>query len=417
MGGQRLNRLFFIAMMIVVLILSVFGCQNSSSTSEEAAGSSTVPGSGNSPENASSSNQADGEEIKIGFISSSTGLASSQGKPEMDVARLMEEKINAEGGINGRPVKIIAYDDESDETKAVLAIKKLITQDNVPIVVGGTTTGNSLAMLEVAQSEKVPYISMAAATEIVQPVKEWVFKTAQNSDLMIKSTLEFLRENNITKVAWMHINDAYGEDGYKFFLKMSPDYGVEIVAVETFNGSDTDMTAQLSKIKLKNPQALVVWTRPPSGSVLTKNFRQLGFDIPLIHSYGMANQAFLDQAGTFANGVIMAGGKFLVKDSLPDSDPQKELLMEFTKEYKDKFGYEPTNFSGYAYDGIALAVEAIKNVGTDRAKIRDYLENNIKDFIGITGVFSFSPQDHSGLGEDSVAMIEIKDGRWAPYEK
>lgn len=363
------------------------------------------------------SNDSASDEIKIGFISSATGLASSQGKTEMDTAKFMEEKLNQSGGINGKKVKVVAYDDESDETKGVLAMKKLASQDKVSIVIGGTTTGNSLAMVGIAEGEKIPYISMAAGAAITSPVKQWVFKTVQSDNLVMPSILQYLKDNSITQVAWMHVNDAYGDSGHKVFKEMAPGYGVELVAEETFNASDTDMTAQLSKIKLKNPGAVVVWTRPPTGSILTKNYKQLGFTVPLLHSHGMANRAFIEQTGADANGVILAGGKLLVKDSLPDSDKQKVLLADFSKQFLNKYQYEATNFSGYAYDGIALAAEAIKNVGTDRTEIRDYLENNVKDFVGITGVYTFSPQDHNGLGTDSVSLIEVKDSDWTLYQK
>ncbi|KAB2330477.1 ABC transporter substrate-binding protein [Cytobacillus depressus] len=393
-------------MMILVLILLMAACSNSAKptdvTNEEGASENTEEGST--------------DVIKIGFISDATGLASSQGKPEMDTAEYLEAKINEDGGINGKKVKLIKYDSESDETSAVLGMKKLINQ-NVSIVVGGTITGSSLAILEIAQKEKVPYISLAAGSEIVKPVKEYVFKVVHNSDLMIEQTLKSLNENNIQKVAWMNINDAYGEDGYKHFKEMAPDYGVEIIAEEIFEGSDTSVIPQLSKIKLKKPDAIVVWTRPPSGSVVSKDFKQLGFNIPLVHSYGMANQAYLDQAGAIANGNLLASGKILISENLPDSDPQKKIIEDFIKDHKEKLGYPPTNFSGYSYDGIMLGIEAIKNVGTDRNAIRDYIENNIKDFVGITGVFNITPEDHSGLSLDSIVMIEVKDGNWALYNK
>ncbi|MEH7225726.1 ABC transporter substrate-binding protein, partial [Bacillus sp. JJ1566] len=289
--------------------------------------------------------------------------------------------------------------------------------ENVSIVVGGTLTGSSLAISEIAQKEKIPYISMAAGSEIVKPVKEYVFKTVHNSDLMIEKTLISLKENNIKKVAWMNINDAYGEDGYKHFKEMAPEYGVEIIATEVFEGSDTSVTPQLSKIKLKKPDAVVVWSRPPSGSVVSKDFKQLAFDVPLVHSYGMANQAYLDQAGTVADGNLLASGKILVSSTLSESDPQKKIIEEFIKDHTEKLGYSPTNFSGYSYDGILLATEAIKNVGTDREAIRDYIENNIKDLAGITGVYNITPEDHSGLSMDSIVFIEVKNGEWTLYKK
>lgn len=396
-----------IGLLMMVLLLLTAACSNSA---KPTAVKEAEKGSGKT-ESASG-----GDVIKIGFISDATGLASSQGKPEMDTAEYLEKKINDDGGINGKKVEFVKYDSESDETTAVLGMKKLINE-KVSIVVGGTITGSSLAMLEIAQKEKVPYISMAAGSDIVKPVKEYVFKTVHNSDLMIEQTLKSLKESNIKKVAWMHINDAYGEDGYNHFKELAPKYGVEIIAKETFEGSDTSVTPQLSKIKLTKPDAVVVWTRPPSGSVVSKDFKQLGFKVPLVHSYGMANQAYLDQAGNVADGNLLASGKILVSNTLPDSDPQKKIIEGFIKDHKEKLGYSPTNFSGYSYDGIMLATEAIKKAGTDRDAIRDYLENNIKDFVGVTGVYNITPEDHSGLSMDSIVMIEVKNSKWTLYNK
>lgn len=398
---------FFSLFLMLFLIVALVAC---GATSESTQGDSAETGE-NGGETEGTSDPAGGDEaIKIGFISSATEHASSQGKTEMDAAMYLKEKLKDEG------IEIITYDDQSDETTAVLNIKKLISEDNVSIVVGGTITGTSLAMAEVAETEEVPLISMAAGEEIVVPVKPFVFKTAQSNDLVLHPILEDLQKKNMTKVAWLHVEDAYGESGYDAMEKLASEYGIEIVAKETFNATDTDMTAQLSNIKLKDPDATVVWTRPPSGAILTKNYKELGFTAPLYHSHGMANNAFLEQSGEFANDVILGGGKLFVKDGLPDDDPQKELLNEFTEEFGEALGYEPTNFTGYAYDGIMLAVEAVKNAGSDPAAIRDYLENSIQDFVGVTGVFTFSPEDHNGLSPESATLMQVKDVDWAPYE-
>jgi branched-chain amino acid transport system substrate-binding protein len=360
-----------------------------------------------------------GEAYKIGAILAITGPASSLGIPERDTVLMLQEELDAAGGIVGpdglkHPVEIIVYDTESDETKAVLAAKKLIDEDGVALVIGPTQSGTTLALVDTMQKAEVPLISCAASIKIVEPAAErtWVFKTAPSDRLVVSALIDHLVAQGLTKVAWISLNNAFGDSGKVEFEAAAPAAGIEIVTSEKFEAADTDMTAQLTKIRGTDAQALVVWAIPPSASAVTKNAYDLGMDLPIFHSHGIANQAFIDLASPeAAEGVIFPSGKIIVADQLPDSDPQKAVLVKYANDYESKYEVAPVTFGGHAWDAIKLAVQIMGKVGADRAKIRDELEKT-QGFVGIGGVFDFSAEDHNGLDTRAITMVQIRDGVW-----
>ncbi|MFZ5899207.1 MAG: ABC transporter substrate-binding protein [Bacillota bacterium] len=359
----------------------------------------------------------DKEPYKIGAVVDISGGAASLGEPERDTLKMLVDDLNAKGGINGHPVELIILDNKSLETEAVLAAKRLIDQNKVLAILGCSASGTSLAMIDTVQKANVPMISMAASAKIVEPVKDryWVFKTAQSDIVVANKIAKYLAAKGIKNVAFLSMNNAYGDSGRVNFEKAAPAYGLNIVLKEKFEATDKDMTSQLAKVKASKAQATVVWAIPPSAAIVTKNFRDLGLDMPLIQTHGIGNKAFLDLAGDAANGIIAPMGKLVVAEQLPDSDPQKAALLEYIAAYEKKYNARPSTFGGHAHDAFSLAVKAIAEAGADRQKIRDTLEQTT-GFVGISGVFNLSAQDHNGLGEDSMVMVEIRDGQWKLLE-
>jgi branched-chain amino acid transport system substrate-binding protein len=357
------------------------------------------------------------EVYKVGAIFSITGPGSSLGIPERDTALMLEADINSKGGVKGpdgkaRPLKIVIYDDASDETKAVLAAKKLIDEDKVTAIVGTTLSGTSLAILDTVQKAEVPMVSAAAAIKIVEPVAErkWVFKTPQSDHLIVGVLADYLKAKGLTKVAWLNVDYAFGQLGWIEFEKAAQKLGLSVVANEKFGQKDVDMTPQLTRVKGANPQAVVVWSIPPSASIATKNYADLGIKAPLFQSHGIGNKKFIELAGPAANGVIFPVGKLLVADQLPDNDPQKKVLLAYAREFEAKYGPRNT-FGGHAWDAVQLVVKAIEKAGADRARVRAAIEST-RNFIGISGIFDFSPTDHNGLDRRAVTMVEIVNGDW-----
>jgi len=357
------------------------------------------------------------ESYRIGAVFSITGPGSSLGIPERDTALMLEADINARGGIKGpdgrlHPLKIVIYDDASDETKAVLAAKKLIDEDKVTAIVGTTLSGTSLAILDTVQKAEVPLISCAAAAKIVEPAAErkWVFKTPQSDHLIVGVLVDYLKAKGITRVAWLNVDYAFGQLGWVEFEKAAQTAGLSIPVNEKFGQKDVDMTAQLTRVKAAAPQAVVVWSIPPSASIATRNYADLGLKMPMFQSHGVGNKKFVELAGPAANGVMFPAGKLLVAEQLADNDPQKAVLLAYARDFEARYGPRNT-FGGHAWDAVQLAVRGLERAGIDRAGVRAAIEST-RNFVGISGVFDFSPTDHNGLDRRAATMIQVVDGQW-----
>lgn len=351
------------------------------------------------------------EPVKIGGIFSVTGPASFLGDPEKKSMELAIDMINENGGIDGRMLEAVIYDSEGDPSRAVRNAQRLITRDNVIAIVGPSLTPTSLAVVPVAERANMLLISCAAGNLITDPIKPMVFKTAQSDIHAVGSIYAHMKKQGIKRVALMIQSDAFGESGRDQLLKQAGDFGIEVVAQENFGIRDTDTTAQLTNIRRANPEAIISWGTNPGPAVVARNVQQLGIDVPLYNSHGVASPRFIDLAGDSAEGILLPTGRILVADLLPEDDPQKKVLQDYISAYEARYGETASSFGGYAFDGVNLLAEAMKGTGFDRNKIRDNLENT-KDFVGISGTFTFSETDHNGLSPDAFVMVRIKNGTW-----
>ena len=361
----------------------------------------------------------EGEPYKIGLFFSVTGPASSLGVPERDTAMMMVEQVNAEGGLMGpdgllHPIEAIFEDDQTSPDEAVLIVKKLIEQDGVPIIVGGTGSPASIAVIDTVTEAQIPFISNASSSAIIEPVAEraWVFKTPQTNLPVAQVQGDWIEANGITKIASLGVNNAFGVDSIAALQQVAGELGIEIVYEGTFEPGDTDFSAQLTQIAGSGAEALIVHATPGEGAPLTVQFRDLGLEIPIVHNHGIGNKAFIDLAGEAAEGVLFPIGKLLVADGLPDTDPQKATLLNYIADYSEYTnGAAPSTFGGHAWDAMQMAFSALQAVGPDPAAMRDHIEG-IQNFAGISGIFNLSDQDHNGIGKESLVMVQIKDGGW-----
>ena len=353
--------------------------------------------------------------VKIGSFLSVTGPASFLGDPELKTLQIYVDSINASGGINGRPIELIYYDTGGKAQDAVGFIKRLIKSDHVDLIVGGTTSGDTLAVIPEVEKEGIPLVSLASAVDIVEPVKKWVFKVAHSDRMAAAKIFEDLRKRKLTKVALITGDGGFDKSGRDQLLKLAPQYGITVVADESYGNKDTDMTAQLTKIRATDAQAIINFGFGQAPAIVIKNIKQLGITLPIYQSHGVASKTFIDLAGAAAEGVRMPAAALVVADQLPNSDPQKPVLIAYKKQYEAKYGPVST-FGGHAYDGLFIAVDAIKRAGgSDKAKVRDQIEKT-KGFIGTAGVFNMSPDDHMGLNLDAFKMVEIRNGGWKLIE-
>lgn len=351
------------------------------------------------------------EPYVIGGVFSITGTHSYLGDPENKTMELLAAELNAKGGIKGHPVKLVIYDDEGDVTKARLHAEKLIQKDKALAIIGPSLTHTSMTVLDVTQKAKVPLISCAAGIGITSPAKErqWVFKTPQTDHMAVNRIYQYLKGKGLTRVAILTVSTGFGVSGKEQLLAQAPQSGMQVVAQEVFGEKDTDMTPQLTKIRGTPAQAVICWGTGPVIALVAKNHKQLGLTLPLIQSHGAASKKFIELAGEAGEGIILPAGKLVIYKLLPDADPQKAVCREYDEKYRAKFQDPASSFGGYAYDGLRMLTLALEKAGKDQGKIRSELEN-IKNFVGVSGVFNMSPEDHTGLTQDAFVMVKIEKG-------
>lgn len=354
-------------------------------------------------------------DIKLGAIFSVTGPASYLGLPEKQTLEMLVEEFNRAGGYKGEKINLIVYDDKGEDAEARKKFLRLIQNDKVIAVIGPSRTGTSLAIKEIAQNSKIPLISCAASRVIVHPVQKFIFKTPQSDELAVEKIFDYLQKNGKKRIAILTSQDGFGDTGRNSLIGESKNYGIEIISDERFKDTDKDMTSQLSKIASKNPDAVVVWGIGPAPAIIAKNYKQLNIQVPLFMSHGVASKKFLELAGSAAEGIYLPAGRITVVDKLPNNDKYKPLLLDYKKKFETEFKTPVSAFGGYAYDSFMLFKKALEVRGKDSSKIADALEN-IKGYVGITGTFNMSKDDHNGLGKESFLMIRVKNNNWEIVE-
>ena len=359
------------------------------------------------------------DSYKIGAVFSVTGRASFLGDPEKKTAVMVADQINKAGGIGGKKLELIVYDTEGDATKANLAVKKLINQDKVCAVIGPSLSGTSMAVVPLAAQFKTPLISVAASYKITWDDKankprQWVFKTPQTDTMAVEAIYTHLKKRGINKIAIMSVTSGFGKSGHGELVRLAPQYGMNIVADEFYGPKDTDMTAQLTKVKGLAPKAIVNWSIGPTQVVILRNWKDLGMtSVPFYQSHGFGSRKNIELAAGAAEGVYTPLGAVNVAEILPTSHVQKNVTMQYFNDYSAKYKEPLSSFGGHSWDAMHMVIKALRAVGCNRAAIRDYLENNTAGFVGQHGVFNYSLKDHIGLDKDAFLMIVVKNGDWA----
>lgn len=354
---------------------------------------------------------ADQAPYKIGAILETTGGLSFLGDPGEKTMKMIVEEVNQSGGINGHPVELVVYDTVGQPSRAVTSVQKLIKNDKVAAVMGPFSSGSALAAIPIIEKSKVPNIALGASRKIVEPTKKWVFNTVQTDRNAVLRIYNHMQKQGIQKIGIITVSNGFGDSGREQLLEQASAFGINIVADEKFGGKDSDMTAQLTSIQTTDAQAIVCWTVGPTLTLVTKNWKQLAIKIPLYQSHGAASQKFLEMADTAAENVVFPAPKLIVADQISDADPQKKLLVAYRDAYEKKYGQSVSKFGGNAHDAIRIILAALEAVGPDRAKIRDYIEN-LKDYVGLVGVYNYSPENHNGLTPDYFVMVKVENGTW-----
>ncbi|GAB4296333.1 MAG: ABC transporter substrate-binding protein [Desulfuromonadia bacterium] len=352
------------------------------------------------------------EPIRVGALFAITGPASFLGEPERNTLEMLVKEANTKGGIKGHRVELVVYDTQGDATKAVQLATKLIKNDRVSVIVGPSTTGETMAVIPIAEKEKIPLISCAAGIKITEPVKKWVFKTPPNDHVAAEKIYNHLLSKKKKTVALLTVTDGFGSSGREQLKELARAKGITIVADETYGPKDTDMTPQLTKIKGTRAEAIICWGTNPGPAIVTRNVKQLGITIPLYQSHGVASKKYIELSGKEnAQGVLLPAGKLAIYDKISKKDPQYKLLKEYDAAYRREYGVEASTFGGYAYDAFLMISEAVKSAGPSPEQIRTGLEG-VRKLTSISGIFSLSPSNHNGLDLSAFEMVTITNGDW-----
>ena len=353
------------------------------------------------------------EPIRIGAFLAVTGPASFLGDPEQKTLEMLVDQINAGGGVLGRKLQLISYDSAGDAEKARTFAKRLIEQDKVDAIVGGSSTGATMAAVPLAEGAGMPFVSLAGAVVIVEPVKKWVFKTPHTDRMACEKIFVDMKARGFSKAALISGSGGFDKSMRAECLKTAGQRGIEIVADETYGAADTDMTPQLTKIRASGAQAVLNAGFGQGPAIVTRNYRQVGLTPPLYQPHGVASKEYIKLSGPAAEGVRLPAAALLVADLLPAGDAQKPVVTAYRDAYQAKYKSDVSTFGGHAYDGLMLVVNAIKKAGsTDKAKVRDALEAT-KGYVGTGGVVNMSATDHMGLDLSAFRMLEVKNGTWA----
>ncbi len=356
-------------------------------------------------------------DINVGVTVSATGPAASLGIPEKNTIALMPKTIA------GQKINYIVLDDASDTTAAVSNTRKLITENKVDVIIGSTTTPNSLAMIDVVSENQTPMISMAASARIVEPQdakRRWVFKTPQNDIMMSLAIVQHMADAGVKTAGFIGFADAYGEGWFQEFSKIAAIKGVQVVASERYARADTSVTGQVLKLMAAKPDAVLIAGSGTPAALPQKTLKERGYAGKYYQTHGVANNDFLRVGGKDVDGTFLPSGPVLVADQLPTGHPLKKSALAYVAAYEAAYGKgSVSTFGGHAWDaGLLMSVAvpvALKKAqpGTPafRAALRDALES-VKDLHGAHGVFNMSATDHLGMDQRARVMVKIENGAW-----
>jgi branched-chain amino acid transport system substrate-binding protein len=358
--------------------------------------------------------------IKIGAMFALSGPDARIGTANKLVAEMVVTQINLAGGIKGRRLELIIGDTQSDPAKAVTIAEKFIHDDKVAAIIGPTSTpGSGMQVKKIVEEAGVPTYMCMAGDPVIMGGKfgafNYVFKSQQSDSVVVKKLFAYLKKNKISRVGILYASDQFGQDGVRWMEKLAPDYGITLEARESFDPKDTDMTAQLIRIKNAKPQAIICWTKGPAGAMVAKNKAQLGIRLPLFQGHGLPDAKYIELAGKAAEGTRMPSTRLMVAAQLPDNDPQKRVIQHFVHLYHNVYQYDKqfpiTPHSACAWDAITMVADALRKAGTDPKALRTAIEGT-RGYVGVSGIYDLTPKDHNGLEPDSMVIIQVKDGKF-----
>ncbi len=351
---------------------------------------------------------------KVGAIFALTGPAAVLGEPQRRTVEMIEQWVNAAGGIDGHPLEVIVYDTEGDETKAAFALRKLVQKDGVVAVIGTSKYGIALSVMPMIGEHKVPFISCTASIVVPRWAKgqPWFFQV-KGYRQGVEAIYEHMRKKGIAKIAILTTTSEFGHRGRTDLIKLAPKYGIDIVGDEKYKPGEKSTRVYLNRVKGTNAQAIINWSEGDSQVEICRHWKDLRMKPPLYQGPEFGNKRMIELAKGKAEGVLCPLQRLPLMEKLPIEDPQMPALIAYKYSFKKKFGVEASPSGGFAWDALCMIVEALRIVGPEKKKIMGYLEKHIRNWPGVTGIFSMSKKDHCGLTKEAFRMGVVKKGSWA----
>ncbi len=384
------------------------------------------------PAQEAAAEEAGGTPYKIGVVVAATGGASSLGVQERETAEMVAQQLADAGGVTGpdgvtHPVELVIMDSESNPDTAAAAINRLINEDQVDAVLGGSTSGNSLAMVPIATENETVLVSMGSAGVIIRDpetgeTRKWIFKTPHVNSQVAQWHKDYLKAIGVSKVCYLYENTGYGQDVLRNGQAVMEEAGIEVVFADAFERSDTEFP-QMTSVEGSGCEAVIIGSLMPGAVNAMAALQDYMPDVPVLHSGGICNEAFLTLEPDVVEGAIATCPKLLVADQLPESDPQYDVIHQFMADYEAFTGKKADSFAGHAWDGLQWLIIGMENLpdglslAERRATIRDNLETYVKEWPGTGGIFTLEPDDHLGVKDYTTALtlVRVEDGAFKFY--
>lgn len=357
----------------------------------------------------------DGDPIKLGAPLILSGPGAFAGEASKRTLDMLVEGVNAGGGIDGRLIEMVYYDTEGKPDVAVRVINRLVKSDNVDAVLGPIASWEAVAVKQALDRAGVPTLMLSATRASVDPLTDCMFKLPVDDAIVVARLYEYAKAQGWTRIAVISSQDGFGDGGHRELTRQAEAAGIEIVFDEKFSMEDTDLAPLLNKVKRSDAQALFNWSSSRAPVIVTNIHRQVGMEIPLIHSQAALSPAVLKGTGENGEGMFAAGAKFEAVDNLPDSDPQKAVILEYRKAYEAAFGEAPNQFGAGAYDAFKVLAAAIDRAGTEADALCTAIEET-EGYVGLGGIYTYADDDHAGLGTDSAVVYTVEGGDWKIVE-
>jgi branched-chain amino acid transport system substrate-binding protein len=344
------------------------------------------------------------EPIKIGAFGPMTGGAAGNGQSEREAIELVVDEVNSAGGLLGRKIQVIYGDDAGKPEQAVSIVKRFITADKVTVIIGGISSPTSMAASQVTREEKVPQIMVAStAARITLQGNPWIFRSAVPDVKLSADLADFIAQKfpNIKRMAAIYVNDDFGKGGVNGFTEAAKKHGIQIVAEEKYTRGDVDYTAQLTKIRAANPDAILDWSRYHEGALIAKQVKQMGIMAPIFGCDGIAHPKYIELGGDAVNGVYYA------THFSPATSAHLPVARRLVEKMRAKYGKEPDYTHSEAYDATLVVVDAIKRAGSlDHEKIRAAMAST--DLEGTRGRIRF---DKNGDPTFDTHVVKVVGGK------